>query len=348
MIDPSDPTAHLLSDVARALDAEPGDLTNVVPIGNGQVARCERWDFASRSAVVKSPSLDATSRATAQLQHLYGREIAFYESLRPLVAIRTPTPLWVQHEEATDDFVLVLEDLTPVRTVDQFTGLDAADARLALTELAGLHGPTMSRTDLFTAPWLGGVAADLAPLYAAVLPGLFEQFLDRYAAQLDDNTRDTVARLRHELGSFSGYEPEFRCVIHGDYRCENMLFDGRGGDVPLAVVDWQTLSTGSPFLDVAYFLVTSLTGEERRRHERSLLEGYLASLRDRGVTIPLDVALRDYARYTLQPIVMLVAASVIVERTDRGDEMFLTMIRRGVDAATEWRAFEVLEKHADS
>jgi hypothetical protein len=45
---------------------------------------------------------------------------------------------------------------------------------------------------------------------------------------------------------------------------------------------------------------------------------------------------------------MLVAASVIVEQTPRGDDMFLSMIARAVVAATRWQALEELERHAAS
>jgi len=55
-------------------------------------------------------------------------------------------------------------------------------------------------------------------------------------------------------------------------------------------------------------------------------------LNDYGVDVPAEVARHEFSRYTLQPIVMLVAASVIVEQTERGDEMFLAMIERAVIA----------------
>jgi hypothetical protein len=45
---------------------------------------------------------------------------------------------------------------------------------------------------------------------------------------------------------------------------------------------------------------------------------------------------------------MLVAASVIVEQTERGDEMFLAMIDRAVIAATRWDAINELERRAVS
>lgn len=321
-----------------------GAIASVTTVGNGQVARCRRvaMDDGATSVIVKSPSQDETSRATARAQHLYRRETSFYRELQPRVTIRTPAPLLVEYDEAEDDFALVLEDLTPSAPVDQFDGLTRDQAALALSELAGLHAPTLARDDLFDAPWLRGVSTDLAPLYEAVVPGLFDGFLDRYADVLAPATRETVARLRDQLFSLWGRRVEYEVVTHGDYRCENFVFDGRGGEVPLAVVDWQTVGVGSPFLDVAYLLVTSLTTEARRADEKELLAHYLAEMAARGATLSADVAHREVARYTLQPIGMLVSASMIVERTARGDAMFLTMIDRAVDAAADWGAFAEL------
>jgi aminoglycoside/choline kinase family phosphotransferase len=316
------------------------------PVGAGQVARCVRFEFRRdherHRAVAKLPSRDETSRSTAKLQALYLREVAFYTELASQVEIRTPRLIHAERDEESDDFLLVLEDLTPSSTVEQVDGLSTERTAMALTQLAGLHGPTAGREDLFARRWLGGVASDLTPLYAAVLPGLFAQFLERYEAELDGDMRTCVERLGRGLRAFTDFEPAVRCVQHSDYRSENMIFDGRSGEVPLAIVDWQTVSAGSPMLDVAYFLVTSLTTEQRLAIEQEMIDHYLGEMSGRGIVLDPERARREYARYTLQPVVMLVAASVIVERTARGDEMFLTMIRRGVDAATQWGALEAL------
>ncbi|MEZ5258269.1 MAG: aminoglycoside phosphotransferase family protein [Ilumatobacteraceae bacterium] len=55
-------------------------------------------------------------------------------------------------------------------------------------------------------------------------------------------------------------------VVHGDYRLDNLLFGPPGSATPLAVVDWQTVSYGSPMNDVAYFLGAGLQIEDRREH----------------------------------------------------------------------------------
>jgi hypothetical protein len=338
--------SELESKVRRLAGVDDAWSATGTRVGNGQVAECHRWTFRQgdqlRTVVSKSPSTDETSRATASAQRLYQRETSFYRELQPHVSICTPKPLAVEYDATTDDFLILLEDLAPARDIDQFTGMHLDDAALALSELAGLHAPTAGNTALFAAPWLGGVNAALQPLYVAVLPALFAQFLERYDDVLKPATRQTVERLGNKLLNFGMVTPAVSTVLHGDYRSENMLFGGRDGEVPLAVVDWQTVMSGSPLLDVAYFLVTSLTGEVRRAHEQELLAHYVREMATRGVTLHDADVRSEYARYTLQPVLMLVGASIMVVRTERGDAMFLTMIDRAVEAVEEWNAFEVI------
>lgn len=324
----------------------------IEPVGSGQVANCHRLTLTdgtghSTSVIAKSPSLDETSRATAAMQHLYLRETSFYSLLAPVISTRTPECYFVARDEE-DDFLLLLEDMAPARAVDQFDGLDIATAKNGLSHLAGLHGPTMGLDELHQAPWLAGVAESLRPLYSAILPTLFANFLDRYASDIDEATSAFIRRLGENLSAFSSYDAYAKCVTHGDFRTDNLLIEARGAEVPLCVVDWQTIGVGSPMLDVAYFLTTSLSIEDREAHDRELLSYYLDELALFGPQLPVDVAEAEFARYTLQPVVMLVCAAVLVERTERGDQMFLSMIDRGIRAATSWDAFEQLERHADS
>jgi hypothetical protein len=330
------------------IDAD-GEL-RVQPVGSGQVANCHRLTMTASDGthvhvIAKSPSLDEVSRSTAAMQHLYLRETSFYRELADSITTRTPECFFVERNE-DDDFLILLEDMSPARDVDQFDGLDLEMAKRGLEQLAGLHGPTTGRADVHDAAWLGGVAQNLKPLYDAVLPALFQGFLERYVDDIDQATTDFVAYLGEHLGAFTNYEVYAPCVTHGDFRTDNLLFDAKGGEVPLCVVDWQTIGVGSQMLDVAYFLTTSLTTDERERHEDELLDYYLEQLSTHGVELPRDVARSEFARYTLQPVVMLVCAAVLVERTERGDRMFLSMIERGIAAATKWNAFAEMSTHA--
>jgi hypothetical protein len=328
-------------------------VTNVAvtSVGRGQVAGCYRLDVThdvgQSSFIAKVPSNDDVSRTTAALQHLYQREVSFYQHLATQITTRTPFCYFAERDER-DNFLLLLEDLSPSAVVDQFAGISLGTARAGLSSLAGLHGPTHARDDLHGASWLGGVSEDLRPLYAAVLPMLFDQFLERYNARIDDELRSTVLALRERLGLFAGYATPHPCVTHGDFRTDNLLVDACDGTVALAVVDWQTVGVGSPLLDVAYFLTTSLSAEDCAHHEFELLDYYLAQMSDYGVEIPAELARQEFSRYTLQPIVMLVAASVIVQQTERGDEMFLSMIERALVAATRWDAINELGRRVTS
>jgi hypothetical protein len=337
--------------LAQHLDLVGATEVGVSSVGQGQVANCYRLTIqhaaGTSSVIAKVPSRDEVSRSTAALQHLYQREVSFYQHLAPSIATRTPRCYFAERDES-DNFLLLLEDLSPSAVIDQFVGISLGTARAGLASLAGLHGPTHAKVDLHDAAWLRGVSEELRPLYSAVLPVLFDQFIERYGSRIDDELRAIVLGLKDRVALFSDYACQFPCVTHGDFRTDNLLIDACDGTVPLAVVDWQTVGVGSPLLDVAYFLTTSLTPEDCAREEFELLDYYLAKLHDHGVDIPVEIARQEFSRYTLQPIVMLVAASVIVEQTERGDDMFLAMIHRAVIAATRWDAINELERHAVS
>jgi hypothetical protein len=81
--------------------------------------------------------------------------------------------------------------------------------------------------------------------------------------------------------------------------------------------------------DVAYFIGAGLTAEDRRAHEDTLVRDYHRGLRAAGVTgYGWDECWTDYRRGTFAGLMMAVAASMLVERTARGDEMVLTMAAR--------------------
>lgn len=336
--------------VADILGAPRGLTLRTTAIGAGQVARCLRLELLDddqliASAIAKGPSNDEVSRSTAAAQRLYLRETSFYQQLAPTISTPTPTCYFVERNE-DDEFLLVLEDMTPTSSIDQFGGLSIEQAQLGLRALAGLHAPTRGLVELHQAEWLGGTATALAPLYQAVLPALFSTFIERYDDQLSDDMKSVVTQLGGRLADFSGYQSPYACVVHGDFRTDNLLFDGQDGVVPLAVVDWQTVSVSSPLLDVAYFITTSLDDEACRDYEHELLEHYLGVMSEFGAPLDAEQARREFARYTLQPVVMLVSAAVIVERTERGDRMFLEMIRRACVACQRWNAFSELDRHA--
>jgi aminoglycoside phosphotransferase (APT) family kinase protein len=67
-------------------------------------------------------------------------------------------------------------------------------------------------------------------------------------------------------------------LIHGDPHIGNLFIDnGRVG-----FLDWGLMTVSTPMRDVSYFITMSMLADERRKHERDLLEHYLDTRRSLG------------------------------------------------------------------
>jgi aminoglycoside phosphotransferase (APT) family kinase protein len=72
-------------------------------------------------------------------------------------------------------------------------------------------------------------------------------------------------------------------LLHGDAHVGNTyLLPGNA----VGFYDWQHPRIGSWEHDVGYFLVSALAIEDRRSHERELIDRYLAGLAKTGVQVP--------------------------------------------------------------
>lgn len=306
------------------------------PVGTGQMSlsvRCAlAWpDGASgpASVVVKLPSDHPRSRETGRAMRTYEVEVSFYRDLAHTVGIRAPRCHAAALDPDTHDFLLVLEDLAPARQGDQLAGCSVAEAGLAMDELAKLHAPRWADPGAAGIGWLNRNAAaslrESAGLLALLLPGFLERYAERLAPEHVAVARAFVPRL----AEWFDMRREPFTVQHGDYRLDNMLFGTAEGGPPLAVVDWQTVSWGPALSDAAYFLGAGLLPDDRRRHERDLLARYWEGLRVGGVAeFPWERCWDEYRLLAPAGMLMAIGASMMVERTPRGDDMFLAMASR--------------------
>ena len=119
---------------------------DVTPVGTGQTGATYR--VAARYAgpaerpssfVVKLPAQDEAVRERVALS--YRSEHAFYTEVAETLAVPLPRCYHCEIGSAGADFVLVLADMAPAGQGDRFLGCGPQEARLAVTALAGLHGP---------------------------------------------------------------------------------------------------------------------------------------------------------------------------------------------------------------
>jgi len=312
----------------------------VAPVGTGQMADSYRLALeyegargdAPASLVVKLPSANATSRASGAAGG-YGTEVRFYMELADEVAIRTPRCLHADIAPGDESFVLVLEDLAPAEQGDQIRGCDVTQARLALENLAGLHGSRWCDARLEGRGWLRRVTPEIASLFSGFIGPAVDGFVERYRARLSDEDAGVLRGFADGASTWLVGRPERFAPVHGDYRLDNLLFGTAAGGAPVATVDWQTVSIGLPGRDVGYFLGNSLVPELRRDHERELVGAYHAALQVHGVSdYSFDACFDDYRYGQFQGPLVTVLGAMAVIQTDRGDDMFMAMCSRSCQA----------------
>jgi len=349
--DPARIDAAWMTQALRAAGAlKSARVTEVArtPVGNGLVADSYRFRLsydrpepgAPDSVVGKFPATDPASRKSGTDHHLYVREVSFYRELAATVAIHTPRCYVAEIDPATDDFTLILADLAPARQGDQLAGCSIADAATALAEAAALHAPRWGDPLLSVIDWLAIRPAQLIPMVDAALPKIIVAYEDRYRGVLEPDYIELIEKLPVAIPRMREDMSTPRTVQHGDFRLDNLLFDVNGGAHPLATLDWQTVGVGIGAVDVAYFLSAALDPAARRANEAALVRGYHAELLRRGVgNYDWDQCWEDYRRYTLHGMLMGVFSALSVERTARGDDLFLKMTRGACAQAADHDSF---------
>lgn len=192
--------------------------------------------------------------------------------------------------------MVVMEDITlrGGHPNDAATPLGLLEARSGLDGLARLHAAYWERplpaALLFLRPWrltrawsavsAANLARGLRHWRQAAPPDLIRPALDA-------RTLEAQFRMSARLAATGP-----QTVLHGDPHPGNTyaLPGSRTG-----FYDWQLVRTGHWSHDVGYFLAGSLSPDDRRRHEKDLLGGYLDSLREAGApTVPQDEAWERY------------------------------------------------------
>ena len=334
------------------IDAEVCGLT-AKSIGTGQIGENVRFVFdyarkgdgAPATLVGKFPSDNEASLTTAKMLGHYEREVNFYRTFPKVAGRITPSALYTDYDPETNRFALIMEDMAPAEQGNQLTGCSVAEAERAMDAAAILHAAHWNDASLDTHPWLQGSAVAPPPaLTMEATVALWTGFKDRYGPQLAQEDVEVGDAYTAALPKMQEIErPGPFALTHNDYRLDNMLFGKPGSPKPLAVVDWQTAGKGVPASDVAYFIGAGLTRDDRPKHEQALLRYYHARLQDEGVTDYDFDALYDDYRYTcFYGMSVAYGAAMLVKQTERGDQMFLTMLRRHAAQARDNNALELL------
>ena len=302
-------------------------------IGTGQMGDSVRFaiDYGlpgegPSSVVGKFASRDEGSRHTAAMLGAYLREVRFYREIQPLLGVRSPVCYAAHCDERGESFALIIEDLGPARTGDQVAGCTLAEARQAIVQAAAIHAPSWNNPAVTSAQWLQRTDdyIDFILAHYAQAQAIFQE---RYAKQLAPELLQVCADLAESADLFMRRKTPDNCLVHCDYRLDNMLFDIKGGEEPIAIVGYQVAFVGSGLIDLGFFMGCGIGSDLRRPNERDLLALYCAEMTQRGVPMTVDSIWDDYIIGACQGLMQAVFSAAFVERTERGDVNFLSMAR---------------------
>jgi aminoglycoside phosphotransferase (APT) family kinase protein len=188
-----------------------------------------------------------------------------------------PTVYRALIDEDAYDFFMVMEDLNaraadPRDSLRPLTVDQAATGVRALGRLHGRYwGERVLRHPRLT--WLEPFRP-FDGLQYAPLPSALER--------LDEDTPEEVLSLTIDQLVESIWKPYIRTLttsvqtlLHGDPHIGNTYVTP---DDEVGFLDWQMVRRGNWSLDLGYFLQGALTVDDRRKHERTLLENYRDAL----------------------------------------------------------------------
>jgi hypothetical protein len=300
-------------------------------------------DGCPGTVVVKLPALDDAAVFTSTVLSMYLREVRFFSQLASQSPIRVPACHHAASDDATSQFVVVMEDLSTFRVVDQTLGMCLDDAREAVDALARWHATWWGKADVLAAD---GITLSLAdPIYPAVVPMVF----DEGWAKVTGAGIDVPANIRAIEPSFNAALPGLlqdlaaapTTMIHGDFRADNLVFAPDGS---VAAFDFQLIGTGSGAYDLAYFLTQSLEVDVARAEERPLFDRWVAGLHAAGVADADPEGLWTlYRKAALFCLVYPIVAARGMDFDDpRQRELVVSMLRRFERAVDELRLADLL------
>jgi hypothetical protein len=331
--------------IPQVSDIDAGWLTSLLgqsilsvtatPVGTGQVGATYRFGFVAEDArtppslIGKFMSDDPVSRATGIAQSSYWREVNFYQTYGGAKPLPVPHAKFAEIDPATHQFALIMDDYPHHRSGNQLEPATLAEAALAMSAGAKIHAAFWGDAELETHAWLNGSQAasvlDVDALYTMLWPAFCDRYKDRINDQILTVGQSYVGRVNAWVANRTGP----RCLTHGDFRPDNMLFNEDDPSHPIVIVDWQTAGVGNGATDIAYYLGTALAPETRRAHEGELVAQWINGLIEAGIPAADTAGLwQVYQRDAFAGFLMGVIASMIVAQTDRGDAMFLEMCTR--------------------
>jgi hypothetical protein len=316
-----------------------------IGVGVGLVGQLFRLQLEgggeSSTIIAKLAAPNDDDRFVATVLNMYGREVGFYKELSERTTIAHPECYFAEHDPATQDCVLLLEDVSVRgRGGDQITGCSLGDARHAIRTLAQLHACFWDDPSLSSSPFLMQLSDDPYPAavsmaYEMAWPRVQELFGD----MIDDQVREFGDAYAQRIPALFAKLCEGPLVLsHADWRLDNLFFtDNEAGDV--IAIDWQLIDRSVGPRDLSYHVTQSVNIDDPAGYQEAF-DAYVGDLGDLGVDVDRAWAWEMYRYGTILGFVYpVIATGALTIANDRHVELTRALFRRSLAALHALDAF---------
>jgi aminoglycoside phosphotransferase (APT) family kinase protein len=282
-------------------------------------------DCGPRTLILKLPS-DNSDIQKVLNEDVAFREVRFYRDVARGFECPVPRIYFSDYDAARGASSILMEDLGGLTF-----GTEASDAEseAVMRAIARFHA-RLWRQPILEEGWLQPVAntdLDVAWLIDNALESA--EHLGFGNSHLARGMR-ILRPLASFATSIQSPRTHAHTLCHGDLHRNNVQLqpDGR-----LVIFDWQMPECGNPLRDVGYWLVTSLTVEQRRATQKKLLRLYHRTLLEEGMQDYGAIALMWDLRVGLIDNVIKIFAAVALIKAD--DAARVRLLSRADAAAQE-------------
>ena len=253
-----------------------------------------------KTMIVKMPTTFRTALTVALQYNIYEKEIRFYTEVAPKSPIRVPGLIYSDYDLEAKKFILILEDCSCYKMIDQIEGLDYEQTKQAIISIADFHARWWDAPDLFSFDWMFKPWDKTAMSYIDTFRNSWDLAVksEEFLELLPEDGREVGEKIyKHFPWLINDVRYENLTFAHFDYRADNMFFDSENSENPIITIDWGSLLVSRGIQDVTYLLALSIKIDLRRQIEKEMIRLYLKRLEENGITsFDFDMAWDDYLR----------------------------------------------------
>ncbi|XP_042204410.1 uncharacterized protein LOC121854091 [Homarus americanus] len=224
---------------------------------------------------------------------------------------RIHIPKFIYGKCTKDEYVLVMEDLSPAGYVneDKRQGLDLHHLLYAVHRLATLHAVSYAygKTHNFMEKYPSFVLdknfyAPLASFISVIYDGGMKLVEQKQNEELFKKMKmNKTSLINSYISSYRKYDAQdIVCLVHGDFWTNNMMFKHKesecGGEAAIEgfqFIDWGNVQWHNPVYDLQYVVHSSTTFTLRQDHLEEILQHYYSTFN--VVTAKMDVSVVNWS-----------------------------------------------------